>query len=297
VPEAIENEVICMRVAQSIFDDFNSMPEQHPKYTFPFLHYLTNATIIALGLIIKQSSFKRAYGQLTLKAARSLWDHCRKTWVSGRMARTVWRLNKMADATISHPRERLQDITGDICHNKDQSVMNGLSHSPSPTVPGAAPTPSKLGSIGEAQDLFTTDRRKRNGSKNIQCVDGPSASRTSDALGFDQPINTDPGFKRHFPYPDSSNVRNSEISPVAEDIGYKQAESRHINRAVSEAAVHNDRSHFEMTPAHSFEPIHMAQDELDVDISFPGEMIDGGMEWLQSLFVNGLDTNLPPVWD
>ncbi|KAJ5663072.1 hypothetical protein N7507_003803, partial [Penicillium longicatenatum] len=298
VPEAIENEVICMRVAQSIFDDFNSMPEQHPKYTFPFLHYLTNATIIALGLIIKQPSFKRAYGQLTLKAARSLWDHCRKTWVSGRMARTVWRLNKMADATISHPRERLQDRTrGVLCHNKDQSIMNGLSHSPSPTVPGAASTPSRLGSIGEAQDLFTTARRKRNGSKNIQCVDGPSATRTSDATGFDQPIDTDPGFKRHCRQPNSSNARNLETSSIAENIRYKEADSRHVDHAVSKADVHIDRSHFEMTPAHPFETIQMAQDELDVDISFPGEMIDGGMEWLQSLFVNGLDTHLPPVWD
>lgn len=62
VPEAIENEVICMRLAQSIIEDFSNVAEDHPKYTFPFLHYLTSATIIALGLIIKQSSFKHTYG-------------------------------------------------------------------------------------------------------------------------------------------------------------------------------------------------------------------------------------------
>ena len=104
--EAIENEVICMRLAQSIIEDFSNVPEDHPKYTFPFLHYLTSATIISLGLIIKQGSFKPSYGNMTLEAARSLKKHCRKTWVSGRMARAVWKLNQMAEAIMnsgSHP--------------------------------------------------------------------------------------------------------------------------------------------------------------------------------------------------
>ncbi|KAJ6122215.1 hypothetical protein N7512_004680 [Penicillium capsulatum] len=105
VPEAIENEVICMRLARRILDDFRQVPEEHPKYTFPFLHYLTNATIIALGLIIKQPSFRRTYGALTLNAAQSLKEHCRKTWVSRKMIQTVWKLNEMAEA-ILESRER-----------------------------------------------------------------------------------------------------------------------------------------------------------------------------------------------
>ncbi|CAL5869127.1 uncharacterized protein PFLUO_LOCUS3355 [Penicillium psychrofluorescens] len=98
--ETIENEVMCMNLARSIIEDFSNVPEEHPKYTFPFLQYLTGATITALGLIIKQPSFKSAYGDLTLEAARSLENHCRMTWVSGRMARAVWKLNQMATATL-----------------------------------------------------------------------------------------------------------------------------------------------------------------------------------------------------
>ena len=35
----------------------------------------------------------------------------------------------------------------------------------------------------------------------------------------------------------------------------------------------------------------------ELSASFPGEMIDDGMEWLQSLFTSGLDGDLLPVWD
>lgn len=298
VPEAIENEVVCMRVAQSVFDDFNGMPEQHPKYTFPFLHYVTNATIIALGLIIKQPSFKRAYGQLTLKATRSLWDHCRKTWVSGKMERTVWKLNQMADAALSQPSERLQGRVGDIRHYRDQSVLNGASHSPSPIVPGSEPT-ARLRSEIEVQDLTNNARYIRKGHRNTQSTSGPSATRTSDPTGLDEPIAPGFGFEQYYPIVNTSNVRNPERPQIVENSQHRRADPRSVKHAGSEASVSNTRSQFEMTQPHlhSYGSIHTGQDELDVDMSSSGELIDGGMEWLQSLFVSGLDTHLPPVWD
>lgn len=126
-PEAIQNEVICMRLAQRIIDDFRSVPEEHPKYTFPFLHYLTSATIIALGLVIKQPSFKEAYGERTLEAARSLREHCRKTWMSGKMIRTVWKLNRMADAIL---------LPNDQSSERNAGVSNTL---PQPIPPNTSP--------------------------------------------------------------------------------------------------------------------------------------------------------------
>lgn len=47
----------------------------------------------------------------------------------------------------------------------------------------------------------------------------------------------------------------------------------------------------------SASPHQVAPGEIDLNASYPGEMIDDGMEWLQSLFANGLDANLLPVWD
>ncbi|KAJ5600184.1 hypothetical protein N7450_001251 [Penicillium hetheringtonii] len=120
-PEAVENEVICMRIAQRIIVDFRNVPEKHPKYTFPFLHYLTNATIIALGLIIKQSAFRDTYGAVTMEAAKALKEHCRKTWTSSKLLRAVWRLNEMAEATLS-----TYDKSSD-----DPGVLMNKSHFPS----------------------------------------------------------------------------------------------------------------------------------------------------------------------
>lgn len=205
-PEAIENEVVCMRLARSIIDDFSNVPEEHPKYTFPFLHYLTSATIIALGLIIKQPSFKSAYGPLTLEAARSLSDHCRKTWVSGKMAQTVWKLNQMADATMG-PRDQLPQGVS--------SSANTLS---------ATPLSSR----------FTSTRLN-----SVPCRPQDRAS----------PISFQP------PTPNARRLTNIV------------------------AGAHTDAI------------------DLESGTSLPGEMIDGGMEWLQTLFANGLDTELPPVWD
>lgn len=50
-------------------------------------------------------------------------------------------------------------------------------------------------------------------------------------------------------------------------------------------------------PPKSASSQHIAPVDLDLNASYPGEMIDDGMEWLQSLFANGLDADLLPVWD
>lgn len=202
MPEAIENEVICMRLAQRILDDFSRVPEEHPKYTFPFLHYLTGATIIALGLIIKQPSFKRTYGALTLEAAQSLKEHCRKTWVSRRMIQTVWKLNQMADATLGPP-------------TRSSGVFNRSTDEPS---------------------ITASREHNRPGSSS----DGRMNA-------------TDHGRERHEHKPE-----NDAQLPI-------------IHRNIPS--------------------------EVDQGSSLPEEMVDGGIEWLQSLFTSGLDTNLPPVWD
>jgi hypothetical protein len=199
VPEAIENEVICMRLARSIIDDFASVPEEHPKYTFPFLHYLSSATIIALGIIIKQPSFKHTYAALTLEAARSLKKHCARTWVSGKMAQTVWKLNQMAEAALTvdnAPPEAIEDLS----HNR---FTHHFTRGPRPAF-----------NTAQSQQSFV-------------------------------PIG---------PPPTVTKI-------VMPDIALNEPP------------------------------------EIEQDLSIPDEMVDGGMEWLQALFADGLDTHLLPVWD
>lgn len=198
-PEAIENEVICMRLARSIIDDFASVPEEHPKYTFPFLHYLSSATIIALGIIIKQPSFKNTYAALTLEAARSLREHCARTWVSGRMAQTVWRLNQMAEAALTVDNSPPEAI-GDSTHSPS---TNHLTHGPRPA--------------------------------------SNTAQRQQSFVPEGQP-------------PIATKITMSDIA---------------------------------LTGA----------TEIEQGLSIPDEMVDGGIEWLQTLFADGLDTHLLTVWD
>ena len=95
-PDNVENEVTCMHVAHSIIQGFERIPKERARSIFPFLHYFVTATMISLGLIIKKVSFKAAYGDTTLQAARKLKAYCHETWISGRMVRAIYRLNQMA---------------------------------------------------------------------------------------------------------------------------------------------------------------------------------------------------------
>ncbi|KAJ5919298.1 hypothetical protein N7466_010241 [Penicillium verhagenii] len=298
LPEAIENEVICMRVAQSIFDDFNSMPEQHPKYTFPFLHYLTNATIIALALIIKQPSFKRNYGQLTLKAARSLWEHCRKTWVSGRMAQSVWRLNQMADATLKPADDRPQ--IGNPHHrrhdNLDQSGLNVTTDSQ------LSVTPAPL-SVRFGEGISDTDRtpsaRARSGisASHIQPIDRPCV-QTSRPMTFNETAPTGYEPEQRGATQNVNKVQKPDKALNVEIYPHNQLPSM-VGISATDSNNRESQIPSEMARVSYFsaEARPVSQDEPDVDLSFPGEIIDGGMEWLQTLFVDGLDTHLLPVWD
>lgn len=100
IPDSPENEVTCMHIAQNMIQGLTEFPKERVRSTFPFLHYFVSATMISLGLIIKGPSFKAAYGNATLQAARMLRTYCRQTWVSGRMARSIYRLYQMATRVL-----------------------------------------------------------------------------------------------------------------------------------------------------------------------------------------------------
>ena len=96
VTDSLENDITCMQLAHNIIQGFNKIPKERARSIFPFLYYFVTATMISLGLIIKEPSFKATYGNETIQAAKLLRRYCRETWISGRMARTVHRLNRLA---------------------------------------------------------------------------------------------------------------------------------------------------------------------------------------------------------
>lgn len=95
-----------MHIAQNMIQGLSKIPKERVRSTSPFLHYFVSATMISLGLVIKEPSFKAAYGNSILQAARMLRAYCRQTWMSGRMARTIYRLNQMATRALNEDSER-----------------------------------------------------------------------------------------------------------------------------------------------------------------------------------------------
>ncbi|KAJ5363112.1 hypothetical protein N7541_003956 [Penicillium brevicompactum] len=265
-PEAVENEVVCMRLAQSTIEDFSNVPEDHPKYTFPFLHYLTSAIITALGLIIKQSRFKTPYGGLTLEAARSLKKHCRKTWVSGKMARAVWKLNQMAEA---------------ILHNRPRQHEDVNLHQPAPPQVITSSQPNNpLSSKGPPPGMMHAAP-----SQNLPQT-SPQADPTP--LGPCRETQKDPAIPpNHLP-----SLVNDGLH-----FGFQSEVSHDTNTMDMASCLANDTSPgaWSIPPA----PFHVpGADVLGTDHNawLPGEMIDGGMEWLQSLCANDLDPDIPLPW-
>ncbi|OKP11093.1 hypothetical protein PENSUB_3463 [Penicillium subrubescens] len=306
--EAVENEVICMRLAQRIIDDFRNVPEEHPKYTFPFLHYLTSATIIALGLIIKQPSFKSSYGALTLRATKSLWEHCRKTWMSGKMVQTVWKLNQIADAILSShdsPSDRTSRFGGSVstllpAAGLVQSTPNDERNPPkqyttvNPTIrPPLYSSQTPIGARNYAHVIDNnhilsepeagaipgaTEPQNHQRNDTTQARAGAAASMLDFVGGRRPALRNDSSHRpEDFPYPTGHM--------------HCQAEAYFETRGCMETRDGRDHG------ASSSQIYDTVPFEMGLDAPLPGESINGGMEWLQSLFSNGLDSQILPVWD
>lgn len=56
--------------------------------------------MILFGLILKEQDFKKRYDRLVRSAIRDLKIYCRKTWVSGKMIRSVSRLDSLTDEVL-----------------------------------------------------------------------------------------------------------------------------------------------------------------------------------------------------
>ncbi|OJI80327.1 hypothetical protein ASPTUDRAFT_936956 [Aspergillus tubingensis CBS 134.48] len=98
--DLFENEMSCMQIANGIIEEVSQFPEEKAIFTFPFIHYLIGATTTSLGLILKENTFKAAYGGATVHAVRLLESYCTKTWVSGKLIRVVSRLRHMASRLL-----------------------------------------------------------------------------------------------------------------------------------------------------------------------------------------------------
>ncbi|MCJ1360184.1 MAG: hypothetical protein MMC33_010187 [Icmadophila ericetorum] len=93
--DTLANDAVCCELASTVAALFDAIPNQYPKVSFPFINYLTNATMIMFSIVNKNSDLKQAYQHAVISAVRTLMVACRKTWVSGRLIRTISTLDKL----------------------------------------------------------------------------------------------------------------------------------------------------------------------------------------------------------
>lgn len=94
------NPAECARLACQIIDDFHKIPTHYPKYTFPFVHYVTSATVIVYDIVIKYPTSKDAYRESLLTALQMLKVCYRRTWISGKMIRIISKMNTIISETL-----------------------------------------------------------------------------------------------------------------------------------------------------------------------------------------------------
>jgi hypothetical protein len=98
--DSLANDAVCCELASNVAALFDVIPNQYPKVSFPFINYLTNATMIMFSIVNKNSEFKQIYQQAIVSAVRTLMVACRKTWVSGKLIRTISTLDKLTRSTL-----------------------------------------------------------------------------------------------------------------------------------------------------------------------------------------------------
>jgi hypothetical protein len=92
---SLENEAICLRIMNNVIEEAMELPAEQALFTFPFFHDLLRAVLISLGVLIKQPAFKEQYAVAVVRGVRLLEAYGQKTWVSGKLIRTVAKLSRI----------------------------------------------------------------------------------------------------------------------------------------------------------------------------------------------------------
>lgn len=97
----VENELISFQIARELIKECLEIPLEQVVFTYPFLHYLISATIVFIALIIKEPTYKDRYGDVTLHVIEVLEAYCHRTWVSGKLIRTVLKLSQITSRVLA----------------------------------------------------------------------------------------------------------------------------------------------------------------------------------------------------
>ena len=295
VTDSLENEITCMQIAHNIIQGFNKIPKERARSIFPFLYYFVTATMISLGLIIKEPSFKATYGNETIQAARLLRSYCRETWISGRMARTVYRLNQMAAHILND-----NGISGESFSHKFRSTSSGRSGA---LPPSQTPASDSLASntAFPAEEINS----RPNGFLSGQGINNLPAPSAHDDMqnqplsysntGMNRHDNTEPDL--HYPTSQQDNWTPGLANVVMADFDFEESTVSnfgppfgwHGNLVPNPTWPQDAASAFpapEMGATGSYGPTSavISEEQASALPVNPGEVSGVEIDWLQSLF-------------
>ena len=124
----IATEAYCAQRAASIIQLFDKIPDTYPRYSFVFMHPVTSATMILFSIASRNPALATRYGSTLLLAVHFLRSYCQKTWVSGKMIRTVSKLNEIVQAAFN---QAANTSEGSVNNQYDQQQREG-NHSGEP---------------------------------------------------------------------------------------------------------------------------------------------------------------------
>lgn len=85
----------CARMASEIVEDYIRIPPRFARYTFPMVHHLTSATMILFSIVMKTPALADVCRAPALAGVEALVEDSSKTWLSGKMTRTIEQLDGM----------------------------------------------------------------------------------------------------------------------------------------------------------------------------------------------------------
>lgn len=102
----LAGEAYSAQHAASIINLFENIPDAFPKYSFVFMHPMTSATMILYGITCRNAPLAARHGATLVAAIGFLRLYCQRTWVSGKMIRTVSRLDSLINAAYNQHKDR-----------------------------------------------------------------------------------------------------------------------------------------------------------------------------------------------
>ena len=81
---------------------------------------MISATMILYSIVFRNMALRAAYGNTLLSAVHSLLAYCQRTWVSGKMMRTVSRLNGLIQGTFDESASKSAEETNNQAHDRQQ---------------------------------------------------------------------------------------------------------------------------------------------------------------------------------